>query len=343
MRGAALTRDYATEVVGPILDEVVPGMPIGLARLGSGSDVLGYDDATSRDHDWGLRLTVLVPEGEIERIDDLLEERIPETWRGHPTRFPVTWDRRDHHRAEVVSTLGFARFRTGLDLSREPTPLGWLSLTGQSVLELTAGPVFRDDDGSLARLRERLAWYPRDVWLHALASGWMKLGQELPFVGRTAGRGDELGSRALVARLALDAMRVGFLLERRWAPYSKWLGTSFVRLPHVGRLTAPLRRALAGASGTAREGALVEALDGLARFQGEIGLPTFEPATEPFFRRGLRGVRGFPEVLREEIEDPAIRDLPLIGTADQWTDSTDLTKNPERRSRAVQALYGVPA
>ncbi len=29
MRGAALTRDYATEVVGPILNEVVPGMPIG--------------------------------------------------------------------------------------------------------------------------------------------------------------------------------------------------------------------------------------------------------------------------------------------------------------------------
>ena len=342
MRGAELSRAYATEVVGPLLDAERPGMLLGLARLGSGSDVLGHDDVASRDHDWGLRITVLVPAEEVDAVDALLQHGLPETWNGRPTRFPVTWDERVHQRAEVTTTLGFARFRTGLDLTRDPDPVEWLSLTGQSVLELTAGEVYRDDDGSIRRLRERLAGYPRDVRVHALSSGWAKIGQELPFVARTAALGDDVGSRAIAARLVVDAMHLGFLLEKRWAPYSKWLGTDFVALPRAGRLTAPLRRAVAAASGSAREAALVEALEGLARLQGELGLPTLSPATEPFFARGSRGLRGIPELLRDAIGDPRIRALPPIGTADQWTDSVELTTHPERRVRIARALYGTP-
>ncbi|MDN5766626.1 MAG: hypothetical protein L0H96_04740 [Humibacillus sp.] len=48
-------------MVSPIVLDRWPRMPHAAARLGSGSDVLGLDDATSRDHDWGLRLNLLVP------------------------------------------------------------------------------------------------------------------------------------------------------------------------------------------------------------------------------------------------------------------------------------------
>lgn len=58
--GADLSRDYFEQVVAPLLERSAPGLPYAAARLGSGSDVLGYDDEQSRDHDWGLRLTVLV-------------------------------------------------------------------------------------------------------------------------------------------------------------------------------------------------------------------------------------------------------------------------------------------
>lgn len=340
MRGADLAAAYAGEVVGPLLDREAPGLPIGLARLGSGSDVLGVDDSVSRDHDWGLRLTVLVPDGEVERIDALLEDRLPGGFRGHPVRFPVTWDPRVHQRAEVATTLGFARFRTGLDLANPLTTIDWLTLTGQSVLELTAGAVYRDDDGSLATLRERLRRYPPDVRLFAIASGWRRIGQELPFVRRTAGRGDDPGSRELAARLATTAMHIGFLLEGDWAPYSKWLGTAFRRLPGVGQLSAPLRRAIGAASGEARERALGEVIEALARYQGQRGLPTLEPATEPFWARGSLGLRGLPEFVQSAIRDPAIRALPLLGTPEQWSDSVDLLTAPELRIRATRALYG---
>ena len=58
--GIPLSRDYYESVVAPLLARHAPGLEHAAARLGSGSDVLGYDDAQSRDHDWGLRLTLLV-------------------------------------------------------------------------------------------------------------------------------------------------------------------------------------------------------------------------------------------------------------------------------------------
>jgi Domain of unknown function (DUF4037) len=46
----------------------------------------------------------------------------------------------------------------------------------------------------------------------------------MPMVGRTAERGDELGSRLLSTRLAGDLMWLAFTLSRRWPPYPKWRG-----------------------------------------------------------------------------------------------------------------------
>ena len=106
----------------------------------------------------------------------------------------------------------------------------------QPLLEVTAGGVFHDGLGELIPMREKLAWYPHDVWLYLLASQWMRIAQEEPFVGRCAEAGDELGSRIVAGRIVRDLMRLCFLIERRYAPYSKWLGTAFARLDCASEL-----------------------------------------------------------------------------------------------------------
>ena len=68
------------------------------------------------------------------------------------------------------------------------------------------------------------------MWLWQLACQWRRIAKEEPFPGRAAEAGDQLGCRVLVARLVRDVMRLCFLLERRYAPYPKWLGTAFARL-----------------------------------------------------------------------------------------------------------------
>jgi hypothetical protein len=57
-------------------------------------------------------------------------------------------------------------------------------VSGESVLEVTAGPVFVDDPGLLTATRLSLAWYPDDVWRHVVASAWNRVDQDLPSVGR---------------------------------------------------------------------------------------------------------------------------------------------------------------
>jgi len=339
VRGAELAAVLYRDAVLPVLDRYHPGLPHAAGRLGTGSDVLGLDDDVSRDHDWGLRLTLLVPAGHVEGLDAALAAQLPEEVAGHPTRFATTGDPRARHRVEVTTVDDLARAHLGLAAQAPWDALDWLSLTGQAVLEVGAGAVVADSAGELTRLRERLAWYPDDVWRHVVACDWVRLQQELPFVRRTAERGDDLGSRLLTARLARVAVHLGFLLERRWPPYAKWTGTLFDRLPRAAAVGPLLSAAVRAEHGPEREAALVAALEDLLGVQRAAGLPAPARATEPFHDRSSRGVSG--EVvtrLRAGLGDPQLRALPPgVGSVEQCVDDVDVLVAAGRRGAVVRA------
>jgi hypothetical protein len=217
--------------------------------------------------------------------------------------------------------------------------LDWLSVTGQSVLEVTAGPVFTDRTRSLAAIRALLTWYPPDVERYVLAAGWQRLCQQMPMVGRTAEAGDELGSRLLSAGLAGDLLWLAFALSRRWAPYAKWRGTVFRSLPVAAGL-GPLLEAASAPQWRERESALAAACEVLLDIQRERGLPAPETAVVPFFDRPYRTVdQAVPQGLLTGITDPDVALLPpMVGSIEQWVDSADVLSNPGRRA-AVQAAY----
>jgi Domain of unknown function (DUF4037) len=342
LTGAELARRFFTGAVRPLLSQAVPELGYAAARLGSGSDVLGLDDEMSRDHDWGCRLTLLVDEearDQVPRISQLLEERLPERFESFPVRFPVTWHASISHRVEVATVADFAASRLGVDPSGGLSALDWLSMTGQSVLEVIAGPVFRDRTRVLATIRMMLAWYPPDVERYVLAAGWQRLCQLLPMVGRTAEGGDELGSRLLSARLADDLIGLAFCLSRRWAPYAKWRGTAFRALPVAARLGS-LLDATAAPHWRDREDALAVACEVLLDLQRERELPAPRCAVTPFFDRPYRTVdQAVPRGLLAGITDPDVARLPLIvGSVEQWVDSTDVLSSPGRRA-ALETAY----
>jgi Domain of unknown function (DUF4037) len=340
--GAELARRFFTDVAEPLLSRAWPGLRYAAARLGSGSDVLGLDDAMSRDHDWGCRLTLLVDEDardQVPRISAILEEGLPERFGEFPVRFPVTWDSSPSHKVEVATVVDFTASRLGVDPSGGLSVLDWLSVTGQSVLEVTAGPVFTDRTRALAAVRRLLAWYPPDVERYVLAAGWQHLCQLLPMVGRTAEAGDELGSRLLSARLTGDLLWLAFALSRRWAPYTKWRGTVFRSLPGSARL-GPLLDAAAAPQWRERENALTSACEVLLSIQRERGLPAPESAVIPFYDRPYRTLdRAVPQELLDGITDPDVARLPpMVGSIEQWVDSVDVLSSPGRRA-ALQAAY----
>ncbi len=341
--GRELARQFHADVVAPLLARAMPGLRYAAGRLGSGSDVLGFDDEMSRDHDWGCRLTLLVGEparDAVPAIRGLLDQELPESYRGLPVRFPLTGDSSLSHKIDIATVADFATGRLGVDPTAGLSAADWLILTGQSVLEVTAGPVFTDGTGELTQVRATLRWYPPDVERYVLAAGWQRLSQQMPLAGRAAERGDELGSRLISAQLADDLIWLAFALSRRWPPYAKWRGTAFQMLPLAADLAGPLSNAATAPDWREREGGLADACEVLLTAQRARGFPAPAAAVVPFWDRPYRTVDdAIQQALLADITDPYVARLPAgIGSVEQWADNTDVLADATHR-RALRAAY----
>jgi Domain of unknown function (DUF4037) len=213
-------------------------------------------------------------------------------------------------------------------------------LTGQAVLEVIGGIVFSDSTRRYRLLRHQLSWYPEEVWRYVVASAWVKLGQELPFVGRCGQTGDNLGSWLVTARLARCVQHLAFLLERTWPPYPKWTSRSLEQLESGSVVAGHLTRVTSALAWEESERTLAQATVTLIRRQAEVGLPVVEPVTIPFFDRPFLTVNpAVAEALTFGLTDPWLRRLPVgIGSIEQWCDNADLLAHPERRIKAL-GLY----
>ena len=334
--GINLSRMFYIEVVRPLIE----GCAHSAARLGSGSDVLGFDTPRSTDHGWGPQLHVFVKPSEVDAVRTIIDSSLPEEFHGLPVYFG--WDEVTvQHHVNVVPLEEWLKSHLGFDSQVDITVQNWLTTPQQLLLEVTAGAVFHDPDGDLKRVRSKLEWYPNDIWLWLLACQWRRIAQEEAFVGRTAEVGDELGSRILTARIVRDLMRLCFLIERRYAPYSKWLGSAFLNLRIASELTPHLDAALKTTDYPSREAALCSAYEYVARCYNRLNLtPPVDPETRLFYKRPFRVLGGdrFAEVCLAAIYDEWLRGQPLVGSIDQFVDSTDVLSSAHR-SRCLTNIY----
>lgn len=335
--GILLSRAYFDDLVAPLLAARLPGLPVAAGRLGTGSDVLGFDDAVSRDHDWGLRLSLFVPADAVADVSALLDHDLPDTFRGLPTRYAFTGESHAHHHVEVTTVTEFAVSRLGFDPRAGIGVDDWLSVSGQAALEVTAGPVFTDPTGELEALRRALAWYPDDLWRYVLACDWERIGQELPLMGRAAEVGDDTGSRIIAARLSQIVMHLAFLLERTWPPYAKWFGSRFAQLPNAGPVGESIDTVLDARDLATRHRGLGFALQLLLDQQNALGLTAVDTALVPFWDRPhLHPDPGIVTQLLAGITDPVVQRLPRgRGSIEQRTDNVAVLTNPEARRNAV--------
>jgi len=344
--GLELNRMYYREAIAPILAANFARLKYSAALIGYGSDVLGYDSERSTDHEWGPRLLLFLNDEDHDalasQVSDALVSNLPPTFHGYSTCFAkadengVRWmipgeaGRIDHH-VYTRTVSGFVRMMLNIEPGQTLDSVDWLLMSQQRLLEITNGEVFHDGLCALVPLREKLAWYPRDVWLFMMAAGWYRIAQEEHFVGRCGEAGDDLGSRLVCGRLVRDLMRLCLLMERRYVPYSKWLGTAFSRLVCATGLNPILRAAMSASSWQDRERHLCAAYETVAQMHNALSVTeALDTSAMRFHERPYRvlGAGRFAKALSDAIADDELKRIYMaangIGAVDQFADSTNL-------------------
>jgi hypothetical protein len=334
LSGLVLNELFYKEIVAPLLETHFPDLRYSTALIGWGSDVLGYDDFQSTDHNWGVRLQIFLGDQDYEihrhAIHDMLNGYLPPAFRGYPTAFPLVNNGvpgSSHHNIEVETIRRYFRGYLGCDPYDELTAADWLTFSEHKLLGVTSGKVFHDGLNELESTRQKFRYYPKDIWLYMLAAQWEKLSEEHAFVGRCGYLGDELGSRLIAARQIRNLMKLCFLMERRYSPYSKWFGTAFRQLTCAEELIPIFERVLLSQDWTSRQEALAQAYEAVARMHNALGITIpLEESAAPYFGRPypVIGDDRYGAELRKLITSDKVKNITHnLGSVNQFVDSDD--------------------
>ncbi len=192
--------------------------------VGSGSEVLGFDDEISEDHDFEPGFCLLLPgEDIIDRRTAFLLERayakLPKEFMGY--------------QRSMIGPVGGARhgvlrmdefFQEKIGSPDGILSVGqWMSLPEQTLAEVTGGEVFFDGFGEMTKIRERLKYYPEEIRLKKLAGELLIMAQSGQYNYLRCLKHGEKGAAQLAAiEFAKSTMHTVFLLNRVYEPYYKW-------------------------------------------------------------------------------------------------------------------------
>lgn len=325
--GIELSCYFYEEVVRKLMNR-----PHAAALIGEGSEVLGFDQPRSTDHSWGPRLQVFVHPSHVQQVSLAIDSGLPSEYKGYPVRFYSWQTDTVRHHVEVTTVDSWLASQLRIGSNTEWTHEQWLSMPQQHLLQFTSGAVFRDDIGELTAVRQRLSWYPADVWLWMMASQWHLIGNTEPLLGRTAEANDARGSVLAAGRLVRLIMELCFLQEQKYWPYLKWFGTAFARLDIAPAIGPVLDTILGATDQRTREDGVTQALRLVAEKHNSLGLTPAVPAVFEHFKVGVNdAVRpyrvlnagSYVEACRNAIADERLGKLVTVGSIDQLTHADD--------------------
>ena len=342
IKGLELCKSFFKDIVRNIISDEFPGLRYSAGLIGFGSDILGFDDEMSTDHMWGPRLQIFLCEEDYdlvkERIAAAFSSKLPHDYMGYPTSFssPNLIDkgiRRQERRikgrvdplVEYHTKSSYFKEYLGWDPSDEVAIAQWLTFSEHRLLGITSGKIFHDELG-LNSVRARLGYFPQDVWLWMMAAQWDMIGEEEAFIGRCGYVGDEIGSMILGARQVQRLIRLCFLMERKYAPYSKWFGKSFSRLEIAGGIQSNLEGVLHARGWKERERYLSAAYMVMAENHNKLGLcEVTDTSVRDYYGRPFKVISAsrFKDALLALIDTEELRNIgSVIGSVCQITDST---------------------
>ena len=235
MQGLELARAYYEEFGAPMLHALFPELEglIAVGLVGSGSECLGYDDETSRDHDFEPGFCIFLPDESV--IDRRTAFRLERAYTKLPKEFmgikremlaPVGGVRHG-----VLRTAEFFNDKVGAP-DGSLAMAAWLTLPEHYLAEAVNGKVFFDNYGEVTRIREQLSRYPEDIKRKKLAGHLLLMAQSGQYnYVRCIRHGEKAAAQLAAVEFVKHAMAVMFLLSDVYQPYYKWSFRALRELP----------------------------------------------------------------------------------------------------------------
>ena len=247
MKGLDLSREYFETCGVPMIRNCFGNYENRIAAgcVGPGSECFGFDDEISRDHDWGPGFCLWLTSEDYAAIGDDLQtayNRLPSTFKGFGPRITSPGE---ENRVGVRSIHSFYSQYTGLDHAPSGN-VEWLRIPDQALATCTNGMVFSDRLGIFSKWRQNiLQYYPEDVRLKKMASRCFTMAQtgQYNFL-RSTQRGEYFTARYSEIKFCLDAISLVFLLNKKYAPFYKWMHRAVRYLPILGETLSSMIDAL---------------------------------------------------------------------------------------------------
>ncbi len=236
-KGLELAERFFWEELHPLLqqseNDLLSQGAFGLA--GPGSECLGFDDAYSRDHDFTPVCCIWIPKRKMDpyghEIQRLLR-KLPGTYEGIPV---PPMEELTPGRKGVLELESF--YYSFLGCQGLPESLGdWNRIPEAFLATAVNGKVFLDLEGSFTKVRESLlAYYPYDIWMHRIAYCCTKIAQAGQYnYPRCVKRGEWTAAALAKSEFLEYAIRLLYLLNRRYCPFYKWMHRGLGELPFLG-------------------------------------------------------------------------------------------------------------
>lgn len=284
---------------------------------------------------WGPRFYLFLSEADISKKNDILNvlsKNLPYTHKGYSVNFtePDPNDCGVQHPKFItegkINPLVFIHTfdeylneQLGTADLDNISPVQWLAFSEHRLLSLISGKFFVDGLNCSEKIA-KIKYYPGEVKLYMIASNWNLIASEQAFVKRCGECGDEIGSQLVCARIAERLMRLCFLYENTYAPYSKWFGTAFNHLDIDENIKKTIQAALSANSLTEREDRIVEVQALVADMHNASDLTDYvDYKIESYFGRDIKVIFAdkFVDATVKELKNTAFENTPLIGTLSQ--------------------------
>lgn len=147
-----------------------------------------------------------------------------------------------------------------------------------------------------------------------MACQWQKICDRAPFAGRCAHVGDTWGATDNAHYTLRNLAYLAHLLEKRYPPYTKWLGTSLSELSVGNQLAQINEQVLRAQDWSTKEDAVLRAYTLIGELHNSINtLPRISLDEITFHGRPYRmiDIDAAVRTLKDKIEDPKIKELSL--------------------------------